>query len=625
MMNSRIKLRKLENKFSPTNNNEENIAILKEMAILYDEYGLMPDNLTVDEMEQLLINSYSSKYNIHTKEQQEQRYAPGELIVKFKVEIKMSISNGVITTSLESIDLLNTNFGVISAEKLFGNNPPSSLSNVYKFIFSSDADILLIMKQYASDPNVEYAELNYVYQAFANQDLIKFVLKDLKFVRQPSNPVLIPNDPLFNQQWALNQSNDCDIDAPEAWDIETGSSDVVIAVIDSGVDYNHPDLAANIWNNTDEIPNNGIDDDHNGFVDDVLGWDFVNNDNNPMDDNNHGTLCSGIAAAVTNNSIGIAGVCWNCKIMPVKGLNKDANGYDDDLANCIYYAVDNGADIISMSWGSYAPGKSLNDVLYDSIIYAYGQGVVLVAAAGNNNVDFKAYPANWNQVIAVAATDQNDYKASFSNYGSWVDVAAPGVDILSTRLGDGYETGSGTSLACPHVAGLAALLLSKYPQYPCPAQMVKSVIQYTTDEIEEDDLGSFGRINAYKALIMDPFAVDLDAVPNWEDVKGTIELKGTAWGDDLFYFTLEIGETENPSLWTELVNSSVPQSGVLFSLDTTGLDETVYTIRLQVVYIHGVYIDKKIIHVNNEADGSYDADIYVSNCYDSSTPGWGGY
>lgn len=569
------------------------------------------------------INGYEYKTDksnfLCTTSDHEQHFVPGELIVKFNKEILISRSKeGGITTGADVLDKINSQLRVCSIEKLFDDTSPSSLQNVFKFTFPPDINIFSLSKQYERDTAVEYVQLNYVYQACTEQNPANVISKELSSdYHRANNQTIIPNDPLFNQQWALNQSNDCDIDTPEAWSIETGNPNITIAVIDSGVDYNHQDLAANIWNNTDEIPHNGIDDDHNGFIDDTMGWDFVNNDNDPMDDYDHGTFCSGIAAAVTNNSIGIAGVCWNCKIMSLKGLDKKGVGDDLNLIKCILYAAHNNANIISMSWGGYPP----DDMLYNALSYAFSQGVVLVAGAGNENMTFPFYPAGYDPVISVASTTSADKKDKYSNYGNDVDVAAPGVDILSTWPGNGYQKRSGTSAACPFVAGLAALLLSKYPGCPYPAQMVKSVIEYTTDPLQGNY--SFGRINAYQALTMEPCAVDLEALLNWEDVKGTIDIRGTAWGEDLLYFTLEIGGGENPSSWTVLRNSSTPDGGVLYTLDTWNLEETVYMIRLQAVFSHGTYSKTIAIHVNNEADGGYDADIYVSNCYNSATPGWG--
>lgn len=338
----------------------------------------------------------------------------------------------------------------------------------------------------------------------------------------------IPSDTYFDKQWSLhnigqgnpysgNGTVDADIDAPNAWDIETGSAEIVIAIIDCGIDYTHPDLADNIWMNEDEIANNSIDDDSNGYVDDIRGWNFFDDNNDVLDYGGHGTAHAGVAAAVGNNAIGIAGVCWDCKIMPIHCVDEFDNGAADDIAAGIHYAVDNGADVISMSFGNYTPNSLVND----AVDYAYTMGVVLVAAAGNEGTSSEFYPAAYEHVIAVTATANNDSRMDvirwgfvhgISNYGDWVDVAAPGVDIYvtlptyevtyNTLLGvsQNYDYMSGTSFSCPHVSGLAALLLSQNSDLT--PDEIKNLI---CDEKNVDpynstyDLGS-GRINAYKTL-----------------------------------------------------------------------------------------------------------------------------
>ena len=500
-------------------------------------------------------------------------FVPGELIVKFREEayICMSVSpDGILCTDIPSVDALNRKYQVDSAERIFKYDSVPSLSNVYKFTLPDDASIFSIVEEYNGDPSVEYAEPNYVYH-FCN----------------------VPNDPYFSQQWALNQLSDCDIDAPEAWDIETGSSDVIIAVVDSGVDYNHPDLMDNMWINEDEILD-GNDTDGNGYIDDIRGWDFEDDDNDPMDEYGHGTHCSGIAAAVTNNSVGIAGVCWNCTIMPIK-IGGTSGIPEDAAANGIIYAADNGADIISMSWSGYFNSS----LIRDAVEYAYSEGVVPVAAAGNENTDIKLYPAAYDEVIAVAATDNNDTRADFSTYGNWVDVAAPGVDIYSTMPDDSYDEKSGTSMACPHVAGLAGLLLSK--NQSLTQDMIKTIISNAVDPVNSSEYIGKGRINAVEALKREPAIAILDNFPDWTDVKGIIDITGKAWGENFQHYVIDYGRGKQPDTWIELENSSLPvQEGILASLDTTGLNEGLYTIRLKVFCSDGVYEDTILIVVNNE-------------------------
>ncbi|PNX45814.1 MAG: hypothetical protein BV456_13120 [Thermoplasmata archaeon M8B2D] len=367
---------------------------------------------------------------------------------------------------------------------------------------------------------------------------IKTDLRDLelKSSLQKSAPLsTIPNDVYFNLQYSLHNTGqtggipDCDIDAPEAWDLETGNSTVIIAFVDSGIDYNHPDLASKIWCNVDEIPDNGIDDDGNGYIDDVRGWDFYYDDNDPLDENGHGTICAGIAAAVTNNGVGIAGVCWNCQIMPLKvdGLynTEDIPSYWIDA---IYYAVNNGADIISMSLGI----EYYHQQLENAVNYAYNNGVFLTASAGNQGWSDEHYPAAYENVVGVAATNDEDKRmenagqwSASSNYGSWVDVAAPGEDIFSTMptyhvtfndYGFNYDYMGelcGTSCSAPQVAGLAGLLLSKNSSLT-PNEL-KMIICGTVDPYNSTyDLGT-GRINAHKALLVNLTNYNQQMYPNW--------------------------------------------------------------------------------------------------------------
>lgn len=290
-----------------------------------------------------------------------------------------------------------------------------------------------------ANPFVAYAEPNYILHAATT-----------------------PNDPKYldNTLWGLNK-----IAMPAAWDIATGGGPVV-AVIDTGADYNHPDLAANIWTNSTELNGQaGVDDDGNGFIDDVRGWDFANNDNDAMDDHSHGTHVAGTIAAVGNNGVGVVGVNWSARVMPLKFLNASGNGTTAAAIAALNYAVQMGARVSNHSYG----GGPFDRANFDAIAAAGTAGHLVVAAAGNgdffgraiNNDTTPFYPASYNpdpdNVISVAATDSADKFASFSNYGATsVDLAAPGVSIYSTVPG-GYGSKSGTSMAAPHVAGAAAL------------------------------------------------------------------------------------------------------------------------------------------------------------------------
>jgi subtilisin family serine protease len=286
----------------------------------------------------------------------------------------------------------------------------------------------------------------------------------------------IPNDQYFGLQWGCHNTgqsvngtvgtNDADIDAPEAWDSFTGSPSFVVAIIDSGTLWSHPDLAANIWTNPGEVAGNGVDDDGNGYVDDTRGWDFFSNDNNPTDTDGHGTHTAGTVGAVSNNGIGVAGVCWNVRLMPLRFLGPSGGSTSGAIA-AVQYAVGKGVKISNNSWG----GGGFSQSLFNAINNGKSVGHLFFAAAGNagtNNDTSPFYPSNYNldNVISVAATNSKDQKASFSNYGkTTVDIGAPGDVIASTYLSNGYAYLSGTSMACPHAAGVGALVYAKNPSW----------------------------------------------------------------------------------------------------------------------------------------------------------------
>ncbi|MHC4573231.1 MAG: S8 family serine peptidase [Planctomycetota bacterium] len=376
------------------------------------------------------------------------------------------------------------------------------LSRVYKIELDLGPGESLeeAVQAYNNHPDVEYAELNYV------------VWIDLT-----------PNDALYPLQWALNNTGqmypesgrwshppgtpNCDIDAPEAWDIHTGNSEVIVAVVDSGVDYSHRDLQGNTWVNQAELHGvTGFDDDGNGYVDDIYGYDFCTytqeSDSDPIDDCGHGTHCAGIIAAKGNNAWDITGVCWNAKIMAVKFLNKYGGGKRADAAAALCYAVKNGADVISNSWG----GAHRSEAVEEAVNYAHTQGVMVVASAGNEYSDLPHYPGYYDGVLSVAATNCNDEKAVFSTYGDWVKLAAPGVDILSLRANgtsrgtvyDDFTTiQSGTSMACPHVSGASAMLLSLDAELSL-AQL-HNALTLAADPISRGICAS-GRLNLHAAL-----------------------------------------------------------------------------------------------------------------------------
>lgn len=396
--------------------------------------------------------------------------------------------------------------------------------------FHSGAELMRIggmtveeaLAHYASDPRVEYAEPDYE-------------------IRIDDTGRVVPNDPRLGELWGFDNTGqtggvpDADIDAPEAWTIQTGG-DVLIGVVDTGIDWHHEDLAANVWVNPGEIPGNNIDDDHNGYVDDIHGWDFVNNDNDPMDDHGHGTHVSGTIAAMGDNGIGVAGVCWKARLVGIKTLNANGVGYMSAAAAGIEYAVRVGVRLTSNSWGS----ASFSQVLDDALAEAADAGMLVVAAAGNDRSDndfLSFYPAcyDYDNIIAVANTDASDTLSVTSNWGAEsVDLAAPGERILSCFPGNQYALLSGTSMATPHVSGTIGLVLTEAPLMT-PAE-VKALLLSTVDPVPalQGRVVSNGRLNAYNALSA------LDATPpgRIDDLRvvetgsNTVTLEWTARGDD---------------------------------------------------------------------------------------------
>jgi subtilisin family serine protease len=388
-----------------------------------------------------------------------------------------------------------------------------SSRHLYKIKLPENVTMGQALASYRDDPNVLYAEPNYYVHVTAT-----------------------PDDSRFDEMWGLENTGqtggteDADIDMSQAWDVTTGSSEVVVAVIDTGIDYNHPDLAQNIWVNGNEIPNDGIDNDNNGYVDDVVGYDFINGDPDPMDDQGHGTHVAGTIGAAGNNGVGVSGINWDVQLMGLKFLGADGSGTTADAIEAIYYALDNGADVINASWG----GDPYSQALYDAIAATADANQIFVAAAGNGDIfgfgiDNDAapfYPSGYDveNIIAVAATDHNDALATFSNYGATtVDLAAPGVNILSTTMGSGYGTNSGTSMAAPHVAGVAAMVQGLHPSW-IATQVIEKILS-TAEPLPglQGVLATGGRLNAAAAVDNPepppppPPPVDLPVVENFDD------------------------------------------------------------------------------------------------------------
>jgi len=410
---------------------------------------------------------------------------PGHVVIKLKNNIKInSLAKISSTTGISSLDTRLQKHRVINISKMFhpktnsANRHFSNISNILKLEIDETLNPLVVIRDLKNDPNIEYAEPVYKRELFA-----------------------VPNDPKYSQQPYLNQ-----IYAPQAWDIQKGDSNVVIAVIDNGFDMDHQDLKENLWINEAELNGTaGVDDDDNGFIDDIHGWDFVDDDPIPshdVDGDGHGTQCAGLACAVTDNNKGMASISWNCKLMLIKNHSIYGMSFVKSF-EAIAYAADNGANIISISWGGFGYLQWEQDI----INYAHEQGSIVIVAAGNQASEMKLYPATYQNVLSVAAVRSDDIKTSYSSYGPWIDIAAPGgnagTGILIALPDNEYGYRQGTSLAAPIVAGVCGLIKSHYPEWT-NNDIVQQVLvtAYSIDFKNSGYKGllGYGRINAENAL-----------------------------------------------------------------------------------------------------------------------------
>lgn len=440
----------------------------------------------------------------------------------------------------------------------------------------------------------------------------------LTFAMPTHSADFVPDGYLHNQkgqllsgpdQWALNAIG-LDEKQIELLAQDTKRSAIIVAVIDTGLDYEHPDLAdANLWRNVKEKPN-GLDDDGNGYIDDFIGWDFIDSDNDPWDDVGHGTHVAGIIAAATGNGEGIAGVDGKAKLMPLRALNVSGRGYSTRIARAIYYAVDNGAAIINLSMA--VQDVSTHEQL--AIAYANASGVLVVAASGNDGSDTARYtPANIAGVITVAATNRQNERAGFSNWGSAVDISAPGVEILSLRaqdtdfnlhLGDAtaipqqgirgpaenYYAASGTSFAAPFVSGAASLLLSVRPALK--AEEIKRILRNSAVDIGtpgNDQNTGYGLLNIAEAMKQDPrFFIDcqLDGVEVVDTPTGpALRVLGTANADSFHRAEITLG-SGNPATQFDskpFTFATPVESGALVDVPVERLRGSMeWTLRMQV-------------------------------------------
>jgi thermitase len=386
----------------------------------------------------------------------------------------------------------------------------------FYLIKSEEKSTLRLVHELGTLPEVSYVEPNYIYQAIGSTPSVEAILAGtLRETFSSSSP----NDPLYGKLWGLSNtgSNEpdrnggqspnpgvagADIRAEKAWEISKGDQDIVIAVIDTGIDYNHPDLKNNMWVNLKEVPGNGVDDDQNGYVDDVYGWNAALDHGNPMDGNSHGTHCAGTIGAEHDNGLGVAGVMDKVQIMAVKFLSDSGSGSLTDAVEAIDYATKMNVDIMSNSWG----GGGYSQALSDAITAAKNKGILFVAAAGNSSTNNDArptYPANYevDNVISVASHTAQDSLSSFSCFGrKTVHIAAPGSNILSSTPNGEYKVFSGTSMATPHVSGVIGLLLAENGRLPVVEVRERLMATSIPGSAYRRSVASGGRVSAYHFL-----------------------------------------------------------------------------------------------------------------------------
>jgi len=561
---------------------------------------------------------YTDKTDQTANKQKINQDLPAQMIIKFEeasISKRLSTNKSGTVTGISSLDNLNERYAIKSIKPLLAKRSSKTDSYHFNNVFVIQADnqdqLLEMVDQYASLPYVEYAEPDY-----------------------PVNLHLSPNDSLYSHQYSLNNTGqehlivqrnygvsndeqiltsgipDADIDADEVYqNIPDNTVTVVVAIVDTGVDILHPDLAGNIWINERELPDNGIDDDNNGFIDDINGWDFsVSLDpldpgnNDPSDSFGHGTHVAGIIAAVINNNIGIAGIATDCKIM---ALSFDPLPLTSRIVNSIIYAADNGADAINMSFGL----NYRSDLLKEAIEYADAKGIILCASSGNSGSEDYIYPAGYDETITVGSSSDSDYVSTFSTYGEHISICAPGEGILSLRaegtdmsgarypyesgvhiVADEYYIASGTSMSCPHVVGVSAQLRSLSPGLTPLA--VRQILTSTADDIVDpygvgwnlpgwDRYSGYGRLNYFQAINAVPkIRARIDLPPINKIITDEAYITGIADGDDFTNYILEYGKGDFPTSWSLIDESSTPVTDNILGVWSTQDLNGRYTLRL---------------------------------------------
>ncbi len=522
-------------------------------------------------------------------------HPPNQLIVKIRPGTLGKITAGdIVKSKFSEAGIANAEIEPLVADELLKklDTQDELISNLFVVQLPVDADAPESARLLSESPDIEYALLNHT----------------LKVDHFNSTP----DDSLFNQQYSLNL-----LRASQAWEITTGTPEVLIAVIDTGVQQDHPDLINALWINRGEDLNldgradssdyNGVDDDNNGFIDDVAGWDFTDapnfsdggdyreRDNDPRDENGHGTSVSGLIAATAGNSIGIAGLAYGCRVMNLRAATSQGLLEEDDVASAILYAVAMGARIINMSFGDVVASPMLRDV----VAFAHSRNVVLVASAGNDASNQPHYPSGYSETIAVGASDNFDRLALFSNYGATIDVVAPGVDLWTTALNSSYRLFSGTSASAPLASALAALMISNDPELD--NETVRSRLQASANDLGDRGFDSFfgaGRIDATAALQIRLAArAEIQSPLMDEGFAGSrLTIRGTAVGALVIGYNLDYGIGNDPSLWfpiTSVQNRRVVQDS-LEEWNIENVPDTTYTLRLTANNQNGTNVQDKI-------------------------------
>jgi subtilisin family serine protease len=469
-------------------------------------------------------------------------YSYTKFIVQTKSELGISEATGQISikTNLATLDEKNLKYRVIKIKKLFKDRNSDlqlyrdlGLGKIYVFYiqWNQQVDMTQLIDDYISDTNIVYSEPVFIGHSAGQRDFNSVFTTGTK-------PALMPNDPQFFMQWYLNNTGiisttsgasakiGADINMLNAWELDTGSDNIVVAILDSGIKDDHPELRGRIWTNKKEIPNNGIDDDNNGYVDDVRGWNFTEDNNNPHDGFGHGTNIASVIGENSNNGVAFAGINFACKLMNCKNLTDDNRGDYDWWIESIQYAADNGARIINMSEG----GEDYSKTLKKAIDYALAKGVFIVTAMMNKGDGKSYYPASLPGVFAVGATDTDDRRCKKftwgggSCWGKHIKVVAPGNKIYGLDNNDDFKydvSWSGTSQATAIVSGIASLLLSQNPDRT-KEDLNNILISTAKDRVgdpREDTPGwdqymGFGRVDAYTALMYEynGYNVDKDKV-----------------------------------------------------------------------------------------------------------------